>query len=72
MRFEPVTVQGLSNGWASALLLFGTGAYQLTPLKDACLRQCQSPLGFLMGRWRPGWRGAFVTACSTGSQSGSN
>jgi predicted metal-binding membrane protein len=22
-----------------------------------CLRQCRSPLGFLLGHWRAGWRG---------------
>ncbi len=42
-----------------AALLFVAGAYQLTPLKHACLRQCQSPLGFLMSRWRSGAGGAF-------------
>ena len=66
LRVEPVMVQGLSSTWASALLLFGAGAYQFTPLKDACLRQCQSPLGFLMSRWRPGWRGAFVIGLQHG------
>lgn len=40
-------------------LLLIAGAYQLTPMKHACLRTCQSPLGFLMSRWRPGWSGAF-------------
>jgi predicted metal-binding membrane protein len=29
-------------------VLIGAGIYQWTPLKDACLAQCQSPLGFLM------------------------
>jgi predicted metal-binding membrane protein len=43
----------------SAVLLFIAGIYQLTPLKLACLRTCQSPLGFLMSHWRPGWSGAF-------------
>ena len=43
----------------SAILLLVAGGYQWTPLKHACLRQCQSPLGFLMGRWRSGWSGAF-------------
>ena len=42
-----------------ATLLFIAGVYQLTPIKQACLRTCQSPLGFLMSRWRPGWSGAF-------------
>jgi predicted metal-binding membrane protein len=40
-------------------LLFIAGVYQLTPLKRACLRQCQSPLGFLISRWRGGTAGAF-------------
>jgi predicted metal-binding membrane protein len=42
-----------------ATLLFIAGVYQLTPIKHACLRTCQSPLGFLMSRWRYGLSGAF-------------
>ena len=42
-----------------ATLLLMAGGYQLTPLKQACLRTCQSPLGFLMSRWRTGVSGAF-------------
>jgi predicted metal-binding membrane protein len=30
------------------IVLIGAGAYQWTPLKDVCLAQCQSPIGFLM------------------------
>ena len=43
---------------AAALLLIA-GTYQLTPIKQACLQTCQSPLGFLMSRWRSGLAGAF-------------
>jgi predicted metal-binding membrane protein len=32
--------------------------YQLTPLKDRCLAKCRSPLGFVVGSWRPGRVGA--------------
>jgi predicted metal-binding membrane protein len=32
--------------------------YQLTPLKDVCLRHCRSPFMFLMEHWRPGRTGA--------------
>ena len=32
--------------------------YELTPLKDVCLGKCRSPLGFLLGSWRGGVRGA--------------
>ncbi len=40
------------------ILLVAAGAYQLTPLKDACLRHCRSPLGFIASHWRPGRGGA--------------
>jgi predicted metal-binding membrane protein len=45
-------------GFAATLLLIA-GVYQLTPIKQACLRTCQSPFGFLMSRWRAGLAGAF-------------
>jgi predicted metal-binding membrane protein len=49
----------VTSARTNAALLFVAGIYQLTPLKRACLRQCQSPLGFLMSRWRGGIAGAF-------------
>lgn len=39
-------------------LLLAAGLYQLTPLKQACLRHCRSPLAFLGAHWRPGAGGA--------------
>jgi predicted metal-binding membrane protein len=30
------------------IVLIAAGVYQWSPLKDACLAQCQSPIGFLM------------------------
>lgn len=39
-------------------LLLAAGAWQLTPLKAACLHQCRSPLSFLSAHWRPGVGGA--------------
>jgi len=39
-------------------ILCAAGVYQLTPFKRACLMHCQSPLGFLMTRWRDGTSGA--------------
>jgi predicted metal-binding membrane protein len=35
-------------------IILGAAIYQLTPLKDVCLRHCRSPLMFLMKYWRPG------------------
>jgi predicted metal-binding membrane protein len=49
------------------VLVLIAGVYQLTPFKYACLRTCQSPLGFLMSRWRAGWSGAFRTGLEHGA-----
>jgi predicted metal-binding membrane protein len=45
-------------------VLLGAGIYQFTPFKQACLRHCQSPLGFLLSRWRDG---AFAMGFSHGA-----
>jgi predicted metal-binding membrane protein len=42
-----------------AAILVIAGVFQLTPLKDACLSNCRSPLGFFMTEWRGGNGGAF-------------
>lgn len=39
-------------------VLIAAGAYQLSPLKSACLSQCRSPAQFLSRHWRPGVSGA--------------
>ena len=52
---------------AGAVLLLVAGVYQLTPVKMACLRMCQSPLGFLMSRQRAGLSGAFKMGVHHGS-----
>jgi predicted metal-binding membrane protein len=41
---------------ASVLLL--AGLYQFSPLKDACLSACRSPLQFFLTNWRDGHTGA--------------
>ena len=41
-------------------VLIAAGVYQWTPLKQACLRRCRSPLEFVMLHWRAGTRGAFT------------
>jgi predicted metal-binding membrane protein len=39
-------------------VVLAAAVYQLTPLKDACLEKCRSPLAFLMTAWQPGRLGA--------------
>jgi predicted metal-binding membrane protein len=43
------------------------GAYELTPLKRACLRHCRSPLSFVLHHWRRGPTGAFVMGLEHGA-----
>jgi predicted metal-binding membrane protein len=43
------------------------GIYQLTPLKQACLVRCRSPLGFLLARWRDGLGGALAMGLRHGA-----
>jgi predicted metal-binding membrane protein len=44
--------------YVTAGVLVAAGVYQMTPLKQVCLGHCRSPIGFLMGHWRDGSRGA--------------
>jgi predicted metal-binding membrane protein len=44
--------------WVAAGVLVAAAVYELTPMKDACLGKCRSPLGFLLGNWRDGSVGA--------------
>jgi hypothetical protein len=39
-------------------VILAAAAYQLTPMKDACLRRCRSPFAFLIQHWQPGRLGA--------------
>jgi predicted metal-binding membrane protein len=39
-------------------VIAAAAVYQLTPLKDACLRRCRSPMMFLLTAWKPGRIGA--------------
>jgi len=43
---------------AASIMLVAAGAYQLSPLKDACLGRCRSPAEFIARHYRPGDWGA--------------
>jgi predicted metal-binding membrane protein len=51
----------------SAAILTVAGVYQLTPLKEACLGRCQSPIGFFMTHWRSGAAGALRMGLTHGA-----
>jgi predicted metal-binding membrane protein len=63
-----VSPMGVSTSTGlGGVLLLAAGAYQFTGVKDACLRQCRTPLGFLLNEWRPGRGGAIVMGARHGA-----
>jgi predicted metal-binding membrane protein len=56
----------LASMAASGGVLIAAGIYQWTPLKQACLRRCRSPLEFLLFHFRDGARGALASGMRHG------
>ncbi len=48
-----------SSSVLAGCILIATGVYQWTPMKNACLKHCRTPLTFLLTDWREGAAGAF-------------
>jgi predicted metal-binding membrane protein len=53
--------------WVAGATLLVAAVYELTPLKDVCLGKCRSRLGFLLGCWHDGWRGALQMGVKNGA-----
>jgi predicted metal-binding membrane protein len=49
------------------IVLIAAGVYQWTPLKNACLSHCRSPLAFLADHWREGRTGALTMGLEHGA-----
>ncbi len=56
-----------TSAWLGGLLLIGAGLYQFTPVKNACLEHCRSPLQFIMAHWAPGRLGALKMGMQHGA-----
>ena len=71
--------EGASSVWPDALawdrggpyvaggVIIAAALYQLTPLKNACLKRCRSPMMFLMNAWQPGRVGALGMGLAHGA-----
>jgi len=59
-----MTLAGSAFAYAIAVILLAAGVFQLSPLKQVCLRACRSPLAFLLGHWRAGRRGSLALGWS--------
>jgi predicted metal-binding membrane protein len=53
--------------WFAGATLITAAVYEVTPLKDACLGKCRSPLGLLLGSWRDGRSGALRMGVKNGA-----
>ena len=51
-------MMAVTSAVAGGGLLVAAGLYQMSPLKSACLRKCQTPLMFFARNWRKGYLGA--------------
>lgn len=60
-------MMALTSRYLGGALLIAAGVFQWTPLKEACLSTCRSPLGFLMSEWRDGVMGAWVMGLRHGA-----
>jgi predicted metal-binding membrane protein len=61
-------MMSVASGVFGAFVMVAAGLYQLTPLKDACLRQCQAPWLFIQrhGGFRGGARGSIALGARHG------
>jgi len=57
----------LTSGTAAGAVLIAAGAFQLTPVKAACLHHCRSPIGYFMTAWREGHGGALAMGLHHGA-----
>ena len=56
-----------TNALLGGAVFLLAGVYQLTPMKQACLRHCRSPFAFLFNQWRDGWSGALRMGVAHGA-----
>ena len=47
-----------AGAYVAGAAIVSAGIYQLTPLKELCLRHCRGPMHFVLHGWRPGRPGA--------------
>jgi predicted metal-binding membrane protein len=53
--------------YVAGTLVALAGVYELTPIKNVCLRHCRSPLHYVVGHWREGVGGAIRMGAEHGT-----
>ena len=65
-KIELSMMMAVANSAIGGGLLIAAGLYQMSPLKSACLRKCQTPLMYFTHHWKKGTGGAFNMGLSHG------
>ena len=60
------TMMGSATPVIGGVILLVAGAFQWTSIKNVCLKQCRTPMAFIMTEWRDGTRGALIMGMSHG------
>ena len=55
-----------NSAWLSGGILIAAGLFQFSKLKQACLKQCRSPVTYLMTEWQGGRGGALLMGLKHG------
>ncbi len=66
-RVGLLDAMGATGATVGGTVLVLAGVFQLTPLKEACLGRCRTPIGFLIAEWRDGARGGLVMGVRHGA-----
>ena len=56
----------ITNKVLGSIILIAGGIFQFTPLKQQCLRYCQTPIDFIHQKWKEGRSGAFKMGLQNG------
>ncbi len=56
-----------ASPYFGGVLLASAGVYQMTPLKEICLKHCRHPAVFISSHWRPGTLGALTMGIEHGA-----
>ncbi|MGI8873285.1 MAG: DUF2182 domain-containing protein [Egibacteraceae bacterium] len=64
---ELTAMGAVSRPALGGAVLVAAGLFQVTPWKEACLRRCRTPVGFLIAEWREGAAGGLIMGLRHGA-----
>ncbi|HJM83517.1 MAG TPA: DUF2182 domain-containing protein [Nitrospinota bacterium] len=53
-------MMAITDKYIGGAILIAASVYQVSPIKDACLKHCRSPMGYFITNWRDGAKGSFT------------